>query len=268
MKTTLFTWSVVAGLLLGLVLVLASIVLPRRPTESTEAVQIQEPRVSPKLLPIAQNTPTPVPIPEATPTPTPTPVQTQLLQQVPFTSQAPLAQWNDPVFQDGCEEASLLMAMHWVNRTAIGGPAAATAAIQAMSDFELAEYGEFRDRSAADTAQLMRDYFGHQNVAVRRVTTADDIKAELAAGMVVITPMDGRALGNPNFTAPGPERHMLVVIGYDPATDTFITNDPGTRQGAGYRYNADVFLAAIRDYPTGYHEPITRIDKQMIVIGR
>ena len=80
--------------------------------------------------------------------------------------------------------------------------------------------------------------------------------------------MNGQKLGNPFFTAPGPERHMLVVIGYDPEKLEFITNDPGTRQGEAYRYPVNVLWLAIRDYPTGDHEPITEVVKKMIVIGR
>ena len=32
---------------------------------------------------------------------------------VPFTSQAPSGQWDNPVYQDGCEEAAALMAVYW-----------------------------------------------------------------------------------------------------------------------------------------------------------
>ena len=198
-----------------------------------------------------------------TPSSSPTPLPTRVPKGVPFTAQAPRGQWDDPVFQDGCEEASILMAWHWTQGTGIGD---ASAEIQHLSDYQLQQYGEFRDRSAADTAQLIRDYFEYHNVAVRKDIDLNDIKATLREGSVAVIPMDGRALNNPHFTPPGPERHMLVVHGYDAATDEFITNDPGTKHGENYRYAADVFYNAIRDYPTGYHEPIESIEKVMIVV--
>lgn len=84
----------------------------------------------------------------------------------------------------------------------------------------------------------------------------------------MVVPTNGRALGNPNFTAPGPERHMLVLIGYDPETKEFITNDPGTRQGRHYRYHEEVLFSAIRDYPTGDRVPITSVSKPGIIVSR
>lgn len=214
----------------------------------------------------------PSPQPSVLPTPTavfsPSPISiTQLINHtVPFTAQAPFGQWDDPVFQDGCEEASILMAMHWVNGTPITGKQAATDAIAQISTFEQQTYGEFRDRSAEDTTQVVRDYFKYDGVELRRNVTLQDIKAALAAGNLVVIPADGQALNNPYFTAPGPERHMLLVRGYDPATKQFITNDPGTQFGEGYKYPEQVLFNAIRDYPTGYHEPITSVEKVMIVI--
>jgi hypothetical protein len=59
---------------------------------------------------------------------------------------------------------------------------------------------------------------------------------------------------------------MLVIRGYDPATKEFITNDPGTRKGEGYRYPEQIIYAAWRDYPSGDHEPILNINKNMIVV--
>ena len=61
---------------------------------------------------------------------------------------------------------------------------------------------------------------------------------------------------------------MLVIKGYDAETDQFITNDPGTRRGAGYRYAAAALFAAINDYPTGDHLLITTVTKAMIVVAR
>lgn len=213
-----------------------------------------------------QTTLPPSPLPSPLPSPSPPPRQPKVIIDVPFTPQAPLGQWDNPVYQDGCEEASSLMAMAWIQQAMIGNPVSVTNELQKMSDFERDTYGEYRDRSAADTAQFIRDYFNYTNITVREGISPTDIITELAAGNILIVPLNGRLLGNPHFTPPGPERHMLVINGYDQTTDEFITNDPGTRFGKNYRYATDTLYAAIRDYPTGYHEPITTINKVAIIV--
>lgn len=190
-----------------------------------------------------------------------------ILIDVPFTAQAPFANWDDERFQEACEEASILMAMRWVEGRKTISSIEANAEILKMVEFETARYGEFRDTSAADTARLMRDYFGYQNFEVKTDIGAPDIIAELAKGNIVITPMNGRKLPNPYYTPPGPLKHMMVVRGYDPVRNEFITNDPGTRRGEGFRYRTDVFEAAIQDYPTGNDAPILSVRKPMIVVS-
>jgi len=80
--------------------------------------------------------------------------------------------------------------------------------------------------------------------------------------------MNGQMMHNPYFTPPGPPRHMILIRGYDANKKIFITNDPGTRNGELYEYNYDVLFNAIRDYPTGYHELINVVEKNMIVVWK
>lgn len=224
-------------------------------------------------------------IPEPTPTvqksvslatPTPTPTLTQAITpsvvmqiDVPFTPQAPFAQWSDPRQQDGCEEAAVLMAMHWARAEPIASREKALQELLALSYYQEKTFGEYRDTSAEDTAsRLLKGYYQYTDFQVKRDISVEDIIDELYQGHIVIVPANGRALNNPHFTPPGPERHMMVIIGYDSDTHEFITNDPGTRQGKSYRYDKDILFNAIRDYPTGYHIPIERINKVMIVIGK
>ena len=61
---------------------------------------------------------------------------------------------------------------------------------------------------------------------------------------------------------------MLVVIGYNPKRNEFITNEPGTRRGSGYKYNEDVLYNSIRDYKSGYLVPITSERKVMIIVKK
>lgn len=193
--------------------------------------------------------------------------QAPVIINVPFTSQAPLGEWKDPRQQDGCEEAAVAMAMAWA-----GGEKNITKEnwrlrILILSTFEKKKYGEYRDVALADVqAWLLRDYFKYENSFIKKVATASDIIKELEAGNIVLMPTDGRKLKNPNFTGAGPERHMIVIKGYDYEKKQFITNDPGTRRGESYRYSEKTIIDAIRSYHTGYHKPIKEVVKEVIVV--
>lgn len=190
------------------------------------------------------------------------------LLSVPFTPQAPFANWSDPRFEDGCEEASAIMAMAWANSETMT-PQYVNEEIISISDYEVKNYGGYQDTSAADTAlRIFKGYFHYGNVEARSNINNSDIKAELAKGNLVVVPMNGQKLKNPFYNPPGPVEHMVVVVGYDETTKEFITNDPGTKHGEGYRYKEDIFEKAMQDYPTGNHLPITEIKTAMIVIEK
>ena len=193
----------------------------------------------------------------------------KLVISVPFTPQAPLGQWKDVRQQDGCEEAVVAMAMAW-----IGGEKNITRdnwrlRILILSNFENKKYGEYRDVALQDIISwLFKDYFNYQKVEIKTVNNASDILDELEKGNIVLTPMNGRALKNPNFTGLGPERHMILIKGYDYQTKEFITNDPGTRNGENYRYPEKIVWGAIRNYQTGDKLPFGPLKKEMIVVGK
>ncbi|MFH0856775.1 MAG: C39 family peptidase [bacterium] len=190
-----------------------------------------------------------------------------ILLDIPFTTQAPSADWKDPRQQDSCEEASALMAIKWIKGEKLT-PAEAEVKLLAISEWEKREYNNFHDTSAKDTMErIIKKYFKYDNVFVKKNITLDDIKEEICAGAIIV-PVDGQKLKNPYYTAPGPERHMIIIRGYDKKTEEFITNDPGTRRGENYRYGAQHFYDSIRDYPTGDHMPIKEIKKAMIVIKK
>jgi len=188
------------------------------------------------------------------------------LLEVPFTPQAPFGNWADPRQDYACEEASVIMAMHWVRREDLTLKDAEREII-AISDFELKKYGEFHDSSAQDTMdRIFKDYFSYEKVAIKKDIGSNDIKEELARGNLVIVPVNGRKLENPFYTPPGPIAHMIVVVGYDSQTKEFITNDPGTKRGEKLRYPEDILASALQDHITGIGEPISKISKVMIVI--
>lgn len=191
-----------------------------------------------------------------------------ILFEVPFMPQAPFGNWSDPRKQDGCEEAAAIMAMAWVKGETLDAKSA-DEEINAIAAYEEKTYGTFHDTSAFDTAErIFKDYFKYQNVKVRYRIKKEDIVKELAAGNLVIVPTNGQLLDNPNYTPPGPVTHNLVIIGYDVKTKEFVTNDPGTRKGKGYRYNEDVLENAIIDYLTGSHEKIEEEKTAMIVVRK
>lgn len=193
----------------------------------------------------------------------------QALLTVPFTSQAPTGNWEDDRFQDGCEEASVFMAVKWIKDESFGTAAETEKEIIDISEWEKNKYGSYHDTSAQDTVKrLFQEYFELDNAKAVNNITVNDIKAGLAEGRLVIVPADGTIIGNPNYTAPGPTRHMIVIIGFDETKGEFITNDPGTRKGKDYRYKYQVLYNAIRDYPTGNHEENRGIKKNMIVVER
>lgn len=200
------------------------------------------------------------------------PIKKNINISVPFTPQAPLANWKDQRQEDGCEEAVSLMAMAWVNSK--DNETKLTAAdweekIIALSDFEQEKYGEYRDVTLSDMIDwIFKDYFAYEKVSVKKVASSTDILDELKKGNIVLTPVNGQKLKNPYFTAPGPLTHMILIKGYDYATKEFITNDPGTKRGADYRYPENILFGAISVYPTGSHEEIKKIEKAAIIVAR
>lgn len=188
---------------------------------------------------------------------------------VPFTSQAPFGDWGDMRQQEGCEEASVLMAMHWVKGTPLTKELALKEIIE-LSEFQKKKYGYFENTSAQTTMSWAKEYFKYDGFELSSGVTVESIKKALDAGKVVIIPTNGQKLGNPNFTPPGPVHHMLVVIGYDEKTKDFITNDPGTRKGEGYRYKYEMLVRAVRDYADGakHIKDDSRGEKKMILVSK
>jgi Peptidase_C39 like family len=167
---------------------------------------------------------------------------------VPFTAQAPHANWEDP-YREFCEEASVLMAISYLNHTSIPSAAFADKAMLAMKDFEDKRFGFYKDTNAEETAIILKEHFSYKKVEVKQNPTAQDIKQALANGRVVIVPVAGRQLHNPYFQQPGPLYHMIVIKGYT-ANGKFISHDPGTRRGADFLYSEDTIMNAIHDWRT------------------
>ncbi len=183
------------------------------------------------------------------PAPKPVAAPDKINLAVPFTTQAPFAVWEQP-YEDGCEEASSAMVEWYYQNKQFSSHEVADAELQRLFAWEVTTFGTNKDSSAAQTARMIREYYGRKKVVVKTNITAADIRTELAAGRPVIVPAYGKALKNPNFKNGGPVYHMLVIKGYIRDTH-FITNDSGTRNGADYTYTTQTLINALHDWNDG-----------------
>ncbi|OGM97078.1 MAG: hypothetical protein A3B86_03005 [Candidatus Yanofskybacteria bacterium RIFCSPHIGHO2_02_FULL_38_22b] len=181
---------------------------------------------------------------------------------VPFTVQAPYANWEDP-YGDFCEEASVLMAASYVFGTTIAGPDFADQKMLEIKLFEEQRFGYHKDTSAEETATILREFYKIDKIRLVYNPTENDIKKALAEKKAVIIPAAGQQLGNPYFRQPGPLYHMLVIKGYT-KEGNFITNDPGTKRGSDFIYSSSVIMNAIHDWNNG---DIDNGRKVVIIVG-
>jgi len=203
---------------------------------------------------------------DATPPQDPLTLAIQLPAQinlaVPWMSQAPNANWDMP-YQEACEEASMLMVDGFYRKVTGRFPIdEADAAIKKLVEYENKMRGDYKDTTAQETADILKDYFGYKDVRVLSFKTSDDIKSIVGRGYPVIVPFSGKALKNPNFRNGGPLYHMLVIKGYT-EDGLFITGDPGTRKGEDYTYPYQRIIEAAHDWNGGNVEEGAKL---MIVV--
>lgn len=236
---------------------------PLPPEKNYEAYQ--EKRTTETAPPIEENAPA---LAKEKETPIPAPTKTALPSEVnlkiPFTSQAPHQNWDEP-YKEFCEESSVLMVQSYLKNQPIVNADDADAKMLAIKDFELKRFGYYEDTTAEETAVILREFYGLDKIVVIKNPTLVEVKTALTGGKAVIFPLAGRQIGNPYYHQPGPLFHMLVVKGYTKKGD-LITNDPGTRRGADFIYKADVLLNALSDW-NHFTSDIAPEKKVMIVAG-
>ncbi len=187
-----------------------------------------------------------------------------------FASQAPFANWDD-LHEEACEEASMIMVDKYFKKETLSPHIMEQGILNLISWEE--ENGYLVDLTASESVYILDNYF-KLNAETSFDVSIEKIKEYLLGGKLVIVPVAGRLLGNPNFTGQGPIYHMLVIRGFDDTKGEFITNEPGTRKGDGYRYKYDVLLNAIHDWSHKLSvdgmtdEEITSTQKVIIVVGR
>ena len=163
---------------------------------------------------------------------------------LPFTSQAPTANWEQP-FQDASEEASVLMVDYYYQNKIMPDPVETENILTEMVDWQIANWGDHHNLTMQELATFVTTTFGYQTELIPDLT-ADKIREYLQLGQPVIVPADGHRLDNPYFSGDGPEYHMLVVKGYQ--DDYFITNDPGTKRGTNFVYTTENLFASIAEW--------------------
>ncbi len=182
---------------------------------------------------------------------------------IPFTSQAPYAVW-DELHDRACEEAAIIMVYYYLAGKELNKEIAEKE-ILSMVNWQVENWDGHFDLSAEQIAQLFMNYYSYKDIEMVYDFTIEDIKKELAQGNPVIIPAAGQLLKNPYFTPPGPEYHILVIKGYDDDKSEFITNDPGTKHGADFRYSYQTLENAIHDFNDG---DVLNGRKVMIVVEK
>lgn len=267
MKRKLISWLV--GIVIVIVITLTAVIILKRDDiqRSVEVASLPEPiAYSQATSPSPVATVTVTPIVSATKTAAATtkpssPAEVNLA--VPFTAQAPFANWDEP-HEEFCEEASVLMAMAYVQDFDLPTPEFADQKLFEIKAFEDKRFGYYKDTTAAETAIIIRELYKYSKVELKNDPTIADIKAAVAAGRLVIVPAAGRLLGNPYFQTPGPLYHMIVVKGYT-NDGRFIVNDPGTRRGANFLYSEATIMNAIHDWRTDQNIELGK--KVVIIVG-
>ncbi|MDO8468403.1 MAG: hypothetical protein Q7S29_01450, partial [Candidatus Peribacter sp.] len=119
---------------------------------------------------------------------------------VPFSPQAPSANW-DALHEETCEEMSLLLVHHYLAGTDIN-PEQAESELLALTSWET-EHRFSQDVTVQELGKIAEEYFGYRFRMIED-PTVDGLKRLLADGHPVIVPAAGRDLGNPYFSGEGP----------------------------------------------------------------
>lgn len=171
-------------------------------------------------------------------------IKNQINLNVPFTSQAPTANWDQP-WQDACEEASVLMVDYYYQNKKIPAKEVVENILLEMVNWQIEQWGSHDNLDLAKLGEYITATYNYRYEIIDNPSIAL-IKTYLNQGLPIIVPANGKKLANPNFRNGGPIYHMLVIKGY--TADKFITNDPGTRLGADFIYTQENLMSAMADW--------------------
>lgn len=165
---------------------------------------------------------------------------------VPFTSQAPTANWDLP-WNDACEEASFLMVDYYYQNKTIPDKKTTEQILFDMVAWQEENWHEHENLTLEDLKKYIEENFEYKAEIVEDLSI-EKIKKYLDKGLPLIVPANGKKLENPYFRNGGPLYHMLVIKGYIDDKERFITNDPGTRMGENFIYTYEKLMESIADW--------------------
>jgi len=173
------------------------------------------------------------------------PVLAKINLAVPFTSQAPEKDWQQP-WQDACEEAAVLMLDAYYKGYNLS-PLFAKDEILKMVAWE--ETQKWGTSIPMEKVQKLVEHFTDKTARIIAEPSISEIKDLLRAGQPVLVLAYGKDLPNPHFRGEGPDYHALIIRGF--TDEKFITNDPGTQWGANFAYYYQDLMSAIHDWNGG-----------------
>lgn len=166
---------------------------------------------------------------------------------VPFTSQAPEGNWEEP-WQDACEEAAILMLDAYYKQYNLS-PLFAKDELLKMVDWETERNWGY-SIPMSEVQQVAEWYMGNSfSFRIIEHPSIEELKQELADRNPVLVVAYGKALENPYFSGDGPAYHALIIRGYTEVG--FITNDPGTKHGEAFVYPYHTLMDSMHDWNDG-----------------
>lgn len=190
------------------------------------------------------------------------PLPSSLLIKVPFTPQAPTANW-DELHNEACEEASAIMAHAYFDEIKSLPPETVEREISKLTDWQDDNIGYHLSINTEQVAKMVREVYKLKAEVVP--LSEDTIKRALADNKLVIWPGNGQLLENPYYKQPGPIYHMFLITGYN--EKGFITNDPGTKRGQDLQYTYDILRGATGNWNHNAHE-VDLSDKKIIIVSK
>lgn len=191
-----------------------------------------------------------------------TPIPQTLSLKVPFTPQAPTANW-DELHNEACEEASAIMANAYFNQISSLPPATVEHEINKLIDWQQQNFGYNLSINTTETTRMIEAVYGLKTEL--KPISEQIIKQALANGKLVLLPANGQMLENPYFKSPGPIYHMLVITGFN--ENKLITNDPGTKRGQNYQYDYNILENATGNWDSATHE-VNLSEKRIIIVSK
>jgi hypothetical protein len=191
--------------------------------------------------------PAPANSPSASPSPAPIPAAFR--NRVPYTPQAPFANW-DAAHEHYCTAADLVMVDQFYHGDARDRipPAEADAKMTSVIAWDRRQWPGVVTFSLTQVALAGKTLFGMQPTI--QPVSFEAVQRQVAAGHPVLVALmthgaPGGAAIAPYY-GPADVHHVILITGYDAARGLVYANDPGFMQGQSYAYAWSSLLPAIQ----------------------